>query len=263
MQPTTRVRQVILGVLVLILVAASTWWYIKSGAAPARGAVSGPIGAGQAAETTQAPAGSKPKGNDIEAGNRPEDASLGAPASARTLVTVCVAGAVARPGLYSLKPGSRVGDLLKQAGGALGSADLERVNLARRLKDEGMYLIPRVGQAPRPDAAGRQVSNPSNREESSGGSDESTPEDGESGTLVYRSGDARVEDVGEDAPVRVNLNTAGVEELDTLPGIGPGLARRIIENRGRLGPFRRVEDLVRVPGIGPAILGKFRQQAEI
>jgi len=61
-------------------------------------------------------------------------------------------------------------------------------------------------------------------------------------------------------PGPLDLNRATPEELERLPGIGPALARRIVEHRATRGPFRRVEDLVEVPGIGPATLEQLRER---
>ena len=68
---------------------------------------------------------------------------------------------------------------------------------------------------------------------------------------------------GPAAPEAVNLNTAGLEELEALPGIGPALARRIVAFREQHGPFRRVDDLLEVPGIGPVLLQRLRGRVRV
>jgi competence protein ComEA len=132
-------------------------------------------------------------------------------------LTVHVAGAVRRPGVYRLPAGARVNDALRRAGGPRGRADLAAVNLAATLEDGRQVLVPeRVPAGAAPAAAG------------SAGS-------GAAG--------------GAPAPP-VNLNTATLEQLDTLDGVGPGIAQRILDYREQHGGFSRVEELGEVPGIG-------------
>ena len=128
-------------------------------------------------------------------------------------VTVHVAGAVRRPGVYRLAAGARVDDALRSAGGARDGADLTAVNLAAKLEDGRQVLVPERAAA-RPAAGG-----------ASGGA--------------------------PGAPAApINLNTATLEQLDTLDGIGPGIAQRILDYREQHGGFSRVEELGEVPGIG-------------
>ncbi len=142
------------------------------------------------------------------------------------LLGVHVAGAVARPGVYYLPQGKRVVDAVDKAG-PLPDADLQALNLARPLSDGEKIYVPRVGEMP--PAAG-----------------------------VQASGAAGAAGSGE---ARVNINTATAEELDArLPGIGPVLARRIVEYREKHGPFKSPEDLQNVSGIGPK---RFEQLKEL
>ncbi len=144
------------------------------------------------------------------------------PTPARILVHV--AGAVARPGVYELPPGSRVHDALEAAGGALPQAQLEALNLAQPLQDGQRLWVPRRGE-PSP-----------------------TPQPSPSPPSPTTPGPS----------LRLNLNTATAEELEALPGIGPVLARRIVAYREQNGPFRSVDELLNVKGIGPAVLEKLR-----
>jgi competence protein ComEA len=143
-------------------------------------------------------------------------------------VVVHAAGAVARPGVYRLASGARVADLLDAAGGPVGDADLDRLNLAAPLEDGGRVFVPVAGAEVPPVAEG------------AGGD----PADGGDGSGA------------PDGPV--DLNTATLDELDTLPGVGPTTAQAIIDERARRGRFRSVEDLLDVRGIGEAKLAALR-----
>jgi competence protein ComEA len=143
-------------------------------------------------------------------------------------VTVHVAGAVHRPGLYRLPAGSRVDDAVRRAGGAVRTADLTAVNLAAKLEDGRQILVPR--RAPAATVGGGSVAS-ADSGGSAGGATAGSPVAG--------------------APsVPINLNTATLEQLDTLDGVGPGIAQRILDYRQQHGGFRRVQELGEVPGIG-------------
>lgn len=142
------------------------------------------------------------------------------PASSGSPVVVQAAGAVAHPGLYRLARGARVDDLVRAAGGLAGDADPDRVNLAALLVDGQKIYIPRVGETPPPDQS------PAAADSSAG--------------------------------QPIDLNTATLEQLDTLPGVGPATAQAIIDYRSQHGPFHSVDDLLNVRGIGPAKLDELR-----
>lgn len=158
----------------------------------------------------------------------------GAPGSATSVPTELVvhaAGAVAVPGVHRVPAGSRVADLLAAAGGPAADADLDRVNLAAALVDGERVWFPRVGEEAPPAVAGSPAG-PAGSPGSPGGTTA--------------------------APGPVDVNTATVEELDALPGIGPAIAAAIVEHRERAGRFRTVDDLLDVPGIGDAKLAQLR-----
>ena len=136
-------------------------------------------------------------------------------------VTVHVAGAVRRPGLYRLAEGKRVADAVARAGGATAKADTAAINLAAPLADGIQVLVPsRVVVAAGPAA----------------GSSES----------------------GSATAGPVSLSSATVEQLDALPGVGPVTAQKIVDYRAEHGGFRSVDDLDAIPGIGPARLAQLR-----
>lgn len=138
-----------------------------------------------------------------------------------SFATVHVAGAVRRPGVYRLKPGSRVDDALRLAGGPTRRADLSAVNLAAKVEDGRQILVP--VRAPR-------------------GSPAATPGTAPPG-----------------APAQpISLNTATLEQLDQLPGVGPVTAQRILEWRSQNGRFGAVDQLQEVSGIGEARFATLR-----
>lgn len=172
-------------------------------------------------------------------------ASASAPASSSApdqAVVVSVVGLVHRPGLVTLSAGARIADALDAAGGALDGADLLGLNMARRLTD-GEQII--VGIAPAPGQPATMGSS------TTGGA---APGDGAPAAPAPPPG----------APGEpVNLNTATVEQLDTLPGVGPVTAAAIVAWREANGAFRSVDQLGDVDGIGPARLAKLRDLVHV
>ena len=141
-------------------------------------------------------------------------------------VTVDVAGAVTKPGVYSLPINSRVIDAIKAAGDTLKGADLSDINLARVIKDgEQVYIYP-------PGKAGSSV----------------------------RTSPQRIK-ARTSGPIA--LNRANTKELETLDGIGPVLAARIVAYRSQNGPFLTVEDLLKVSGIGSAKFAQFKDKLRV
>jgi competence protein ComEA len=130
-----------------------------------------------------------------------------------------IGGAVATPGVYSLPAGARLDDLVTRAGGLRSDADLARLNLAARIGDGEQVEIPSIEQRATP-----------------------VPES---------AGQA-------DAPLIVNINTATLEELDQLPGIGPVIGDRIIAYRDANGPFSSLDELENIDGISANMLARLR-----
>jgi len=155
----------------------------------------------------------------------PAVAPLRAPASpkarAAKLLVVDVAGAVRRPGLYRLRSGSRIDDAIAAAGGPTGKAQLEAVNLAAPVADGEQVVVPGRGAV----GAAAAVTPPA------AGSSPSAP---------------------------LDLNTATVEQLDSLPGIGPVTAQKIVDYRQVHGAFHSVAELEGVPGIGAGRLAQLK-----
>ena len=148
----------------------------------------------------------------------PLPARAAKPAAAKLLV-VDVAGQVRRPGLYSLRAGSRVDDAIVAAGGATRKAQLDAVNLAAPIADGEQIVVPGSG-------AGGVAAEPS-----PAGSSPSAP---------------------------LDLNSATLEQLEALPGIGPVTAQKILDYRQQHGAFHAVAELEGVSGIGPAHMAQLK-----
>lgn len=159
--------------------------------------------------------------------------------SAETTIAVHVAGAVRRPGMVSLKSGARVDEAVRLAGGPIAGADLDAINLAGKVRDGQQILVPRRGQPPNPSTA------------AAGGPGQAS---GAPGSGVGPAPGAS----GESAAVELNSATAA--QLDTLPGIGPVLAQRIVDHRSERGRFRSVDELQQVEGIGPKKFAQLRSR---
>ena len=139
---------------------------------------------------------------------------------------VDVAGAVRRPGVYELDAGSRVLDAVRRAGGAKHGANLAAINLAARLADGQQIVVPsRLAAAPGTDPvdAGSSAAAPS---------------------------------------LPISLGSATLEQLETLDGVGPATAQKIVTYRTQHGGFRSIDDLANVPGIGPKKLAAIRPHVQ-
>jgi competence protein ComEA len=143
---------------------------------------------------------------------------------------VYVTGAVREPGVYVVGPESRLTDAIAAAGGATADADLTAVNLAVRVRDEQHWHIP---------SRGEEVQAPPD-------------------PLVPQASPA----AGTTSSGKIDINSAGGVDLESLPEIGPALARRIIDYREANGPFSSVDGLLDVRGIGPATLDAVRDLVE-
>jgi competence protein ComEA len=141
------------------------------------------------------------------------------PAPTQSPITIYVSGAVGKPGLYSLPWGGRVNDAIQAAGGFTDDANTDALNLAKILEDGEQILVPKLISSVPTENQSRSV-NPS---------------------LIL-----------------VNINNATLEQLDTLPEIGPKTAQNIIDYRNANGPFNRIEDIQDVPDIGSVTFEKIK-----
>ena len=166
----------------------------------------------------------------------PAVAAAGAPTSGTVrleprqaaVALVHVAGEVRSPGVYRLREGERIQDAVRRAGGPRAGADLNAINLAAKVADGQQVVVPRRGAAAAASVAGTGPGEP-----------------------------------GGPPPAPVSLNTATAEQLDTLDGVGPATAAKILDYRRQHGGFRSIDDLGEIPGIGPKRLAALRGKVQL
>jgi len=173
------------------------------------------------------PAGGEPLVLAVASPPAASPAAAASPSAAADVV-VYVCGAVKSPGVVRIPAGARVADALALAGGPEARAELAAVNLAAKVVDGQQIVVPERGATA---AAGSSAG-------AAGGA--------ASGSVAAAGGSA----TAPGAPV--NINTASLEELDTLDGVGPATAQKIIDYRSASGPFKVVDDIKNVSGIGDA-----------
>ncbi len=142
---------------------------------------------------------------------------------ATTQIQVSISGAVKQPGSYQLDGGARLSDVLQQAGGVNPNADLSQINFTRPLTNGEQIVIPTI--AP----------------------------------IVKTAATPRANTPVATQIVKLNLNTATLEELDALPGIGPTLAQRILDYRKQVGGFKSVAEIKAVRGIGDTLYEELKE----
>lgn len=204
--PMDRRHSLILGLVVIAVIAASSYIYAQKMSPPPRPVPSETVDAEHKADKTAR--GAARTGQDGK-------------------VVVYVSGAVLRPGVVSLDAGARAIDAVQAAGGLAADADAEKVNLAQPLRDGMQVNVPHVSAGNSAAVGGPGVVN-----KAGGGG-------------------------------KVNINTASLAELDSLPGIGPALAQRIIDYRANHGPFTTLEDLKKVTGIGDSKFERLKDRISL
>ncbi|AUJ27512.1 competence protein [Lactobacillus helveticus] len=173
--------------------------------------------------------------------NSASSASNSATTNSKT-VTCDISGAVKHQGVYTLKNGARLQELIEAAGGTTGKVQLKAINRAILLKDQDKIHIPYKGEKVESAAtAGTGTSTSTNSTSTSSNSSASNQESGE----------------------KVNLNTADVAGLQKLTGIGEKKAEQIIAYREQNGPFKKVEDLMQVSGIGEKTFASLKDQLTV
>jgi competence protein ComEA len=167
------------------------------------------------------------------AATTPAGPSAEAPASAAVRIEprraavalIHVAGAVRSPGVYRLREGDRIQDAIRRAGGPRPGADLNAINLAAKVADGQQVVVSRRGAAGAAPVGGAAPGGP--------------------------------------AQPPISLNTATAEQLDTLDGVGPATASKILDWRRQHGGFRSIDDLGQIPGIGPKRLAALRGKVQL
>ncbi|WP_329068334.1 ComEA family DNA-binding protein [Streptomyces sp. NBC_01429] len=214
-----------LGALAVVLVvaamlAAQHFWSARPQS------VSAPETVGAAVPASGVPSRPVPEGpGPLALPPPPQQQQTAGPSAEAARVVVDVGGEVRRPGVLRLPPGSRVADALHAAGGAKPGTDLTWLNRARVLVDGEQLVVD--GQAPSDPAPA-----------------------GAGGGAVGAGGMVGAAGGGDAAGGPLSLNTATLEQFDTLPGVGPVLAQRIVDYRTQHGGFRSVDELREVSGIG-------------
>jgi len=150
-----------------------------------------------------------------------------------------VAGCVNTPGVYSLPYGSRIYEAIKAAGDAKPNADLQSLNLAAKIEDASKIVVPAVGETTNA-STGMPVTQ-------TAGAGLETRSSATSGKKFSRPGEGLV-----------HINSAGISELQQLPGVGPSTAQKIIDYRSQKGLFKSPEQIMDVKGIGPKKYEKMR-----
>ena len=143
-----------------------------------------------------------------------------------TVIYVDVKGEIHHPGVYQMKAESRVKDLIEAAGGFTPLADDQKLNLAQLLEDQMVIVVPKKGE--------------------------------EVNSELAQAPTSQKKEVGKEG--KVNINTATVEELKTLKGIGEKKAEAIIEYRKKNGSFKNKEELMKVRGIGKKLYESFQER---
>lgn len=183
---------------------------------------------------SERPVESPPSEDDAADPAPDDDAESGEEPDAEQVLVVHVAGAVESPGIVELESGARVHEAIDAAGGLADDAAPEGLNLAATAEDGTLIHVPTAE-----DLESGAAGPPGSGDGPEGGS-ESGPDAGGSGA--------------GDSETLVDVNTADVEALQALPGVGPAMADRIVSHREAEGPFTALEDLAAVSGIGPARL---------
>lgn len=147
-------------------------------------------------------------------------------------IIVHITGEVKKEGVIHLNKGDRIIDAIKKAGGETKQADLSQVNLAYELQDGQKIYIPNKNE---------KISE----------------------YIVDENGNTNINSLNSKEEEKVNINTANQSELDSLPGIGPATAQKIIEYRNQNGNFKKIEDLQNVKGIGQAKYEEIRNNIEV
>lgn len=228
----------VLAALLLVLVL---------GACSHAGAVSRDLssGAGAGSSLSALSGSSAGQGGSVEGSSTRQESSAGESTAGEVVVFVC--GQVKNPGVYTLPSGSRIYEAVNAAGGYGTDADPSYLNQAQVLVDAQRVEVPTVQEAKELRAQGQ--------------SPDAQAQSASAGTPAQESGSATQS--GGESGGKINLNTAGVEELTQIPGIGESRAQAIIEYREQNGAFGSIEDIMKIPGIKQATFDKMKDRITV
>lgn len=145
-------------------------------------------------------------------------------------ITVYVSGQVEKEGIVTLDSDKRLADAVEKLGGLTKKADTNNINLAMKLEDEMHYIIPKKGQVIQENSGLSEVSSDLNDSSKSNNTNGNNQSDSQTN--------------------KININTADVNQLDDIPGVGPATANKILSYRNENGNFKNIEDMKNVNGIG-------------
>lgn len=196
------------------------------------------------------------KNSEIATATKQSDTSL------EETISVFVSGAVAKPGVYELCLGKRIQDAIDSAGGFSAHAHLDALNRATLLCDEMQIYVPTKTEIAQSSFDPLEMVQSNMALEKVNSSSDLV--EGVSGASTKNSAKSSSKPPSKNGvkPL-VNINTAGSAELETLPGVGPATAQKIIDERSSGGKFSSVDELIRVKGIGEKKLAEIREYATV
>lgn len=139
----------------------------------------------------------------------------------KSMITIFISGEVKEPGVVTIEGDKRLSDAIDKLGGFTSEANLNKINLAMRIEDEKHYIIPKIGDDTDNNSAVEGISD-----------------------------EVAIESSNQNETNKININSADIQELDTLPGVGEATANKIINYRDEKGKFNSIEDIKNVNGIG-------------
>ena len=164
-------------------------------------------------------------------------------------IIVHISGAVNKEGVIQLKMNSRISDAIEMAGGLRDNANTKNINLAYKLEDGMKIYIPTIEEQENKTDIDKNITDNEGKENLT--NDFVTTSSGTS--------DSNSQNVQNEQIVKVNINSATQEQLESLPGIGPSTANKIINYRNENGKFNKIEDIKEVSGIGDAKFNKLKE----
>lgn len=163
-------------------------------------------------------------------------------------IMVYITGEVKNPGIYELEENSRIKDVIEKAGGLIETADITDINLATILQDEDKITIP---------TKDKTMEEKQNTERIQSNKQSKTTEKSQNTTSISTN------TTGKNQNTKVNINTATQTELETLPGIGPSTASKIVSYRKENGKFKSIEEIKKVNGIGESKYKKIKELIKV